>query len=311
MLIRRSPGTPAVAARARHRLLRSAAAVLATFLLLPVATSAQGCLNLGGNTPEAKLMAFYAAPLTFSTVMQPQQLKPWQWQVALEITPMQNADSARRATQCYTASKGEATNLASVFPRPRLALGLPWNLVAELSYVPPIRVKDATANLAGVSLAWTQRVVVFAGSSVFMQVRGHTVIGYVEGPITCGREALQADPSKPCFGTKESNDRFTPNVSGVDVAVALDVSDYAMFAGVGLNAVNSEFHVDFTNGTGFRDRNKVTLRSPLNRYAFMAGGTWRAHPRLDITAQIYSQTDNISMLRLVGAWRFSREQADP
>ena len=302
--------------RSRPRLAGVARPALATLgvalaLAAPATPAqAQGCLNLGANTPEAKLLAFYAAPLAFNTVMQPMQLRPWQVEVALEVTPMPSADSARRATQCYSASKGETTNLASIFPRPRVAVGLPMNLVAELSVVPPVRVKDAQALLAGMSLAWVRRVYVFAGSSVLLQVRGHTLFGYVEGPITCSLDALQNDPSKPCYGARESNDRFTPNVSGLETVATFDVSDYAMFAGLGVNSMAPEFQVDFTDKTGYRDRNRVTLWSRLNRMAFMAGGTWRATPNIDLTAQIYTQVEDVSMVRLSLAWRFGSQMPD-
>ena len=285
-------------------------AIAAAIGVVPSASHAQGCLNLRESSPEAKLLAFYAAPLTFSTATQPVQLRPWQWQVALEVTPMPSADAARRTTQCYSSAKGESTNLASIFPRPRVSLGLPYNLVAELSYLPPLRVKDATANLAGLSLAWVQRAFVFAGASVIMQARAHTVLGYVEGPITCNLDALQADPLKPCYGRNESNDRFTPNVSGVEVVGAFDVSDYAMFAGVGVNSVDPTLQVDFTDRNGFRDRNQVTLKGALNRMAFMAGGTWRVAPHIDLTGQIYAQAEDVSLVRIAMAWRFGSLRAD-
>ena len=298
----RAAGWRTTANRVRRPL--ASAVVWLCAAVIPGALRAQLCIGLGPNSPEAKLMAFYAAPLTFSIGAQPVQLRPWQLQLSLDITPMPSPDSAKRATQCYTSSKGESTNLASIFPRPRLSIGLPYNLIAEASYLPPIKVKDATANLVGLSLAWTQRVWVFAGSSVIAQARAHTTLGYVEGPITCGVDALQANSTKPCYGTKPSNDRFTPNVTGAELVGTFDAFDYAMFAGIGVNSLNSEFQVDFTDGAGIRDRNKVTLAKRLNRFAFMVGGTWRIARDADLTAQIYSQPEDVSMVRLVTAWRF-------
>ena len=298
-------GSSASARRARRGLALAAAVLGAAALAVPATLQAQSplCLGVSAKSPEARLMAFYAAPLAFSTAAQPVQLRPWQWQFSIDITPMPSPDSARRATQCYSASKGESTNLASIFPRPRVALGLPYNLIVEASYLPPITVKDATANLFGLSLAWTQRVWVFAGSSVIAQARVHTTLGYVEGPITCGLGALQADPTKPCYGTKPSNDRFTPNVTGAELVGTFDAFDYAMYAGVGVNSINAEFQVDFLDKNGFRDRSKVTLGSWLNRFAFLVGGTWRVAKTVDLTAQIYSQPDDVSMARIIMAWR--------
>ena len=291
------------------RRLMATVAVAPMIALVPRAVVAQ-CTALSATSPEAKLLAFYAVPLAFSTAVQPNQLRPWQFRVSLEVTPMPAADASLRATTCYASSKTESTNLASVFPRPRIAMGLPWNLEVEASYVPPLKVKDATANLIGLALAWTRRVAVVAGSSVIAQARVHTLIGTVEGPIVCGTDALQSDPTKVCYGKQVSNDRFTPNLSGAELTGAIDLGEYAVFLTVGMNSVAPEFRVDFQSGVGYvtplppPDHTLVTLKERLSRFTLGGGATWRMFRGLDLTGQIYASPDDISVTRVVLSYTF-------
>ena len=276
------------------------AAVAAT--AVPLAANAQ-CTNLPANSPEAKLLAFYSAPVAFSTAAQPQPLKPWHFQLTLEAATVPSADSATRTTQCYRSSKGESTNLTQVLGRPRVALGLPWNFIAEVGYIPPITIRDATANLTGLSLAWVVQYGTLAGANVVYQIRAHTLIGTVKGPITCGRDQLQStQPLQPCYGNQISNDTYTPNISGLEGVLALDAATYAVYLGVGYSALNPSLQVDFTNLVGVRDQSKVTTVA-LSRTAIMAGGTFRLTQRFDVTGQIYAVPDDLSMFRVMLVWR--------
>jgi hypothetical protein len=263
------------------------------------------CTNLPLTSPEAKLFGFYAVPLAFSTSVQPDQLRPWQFRVSLELTPMPAADPTTRTSACHSANKGESTNLASIFPRPRVAMGLPYNLEVEASYVPPLQVKNAKANLLGLALAWTRRVAIVAGASVIAQARVHTLIGSVEGPITCGADALQASNTQECWGKQISNDRFTPNVSGGELSAAVDLGDYAVFLTGGMNTLQPELQVNFQPGAGYTatlppaDRSLVTLKERLNRYTLGGGATWRMFRGVDLTGQVYTSPDDVAIYRML------------
>lgn len=271
-------------------------------VLLPRVVTAQ-CVVQTTST-EARLMAFFAVPLAFSGAVQPDQLRPGQWRVSVDAALMPSADPSLRPTTCYSAAKGESTNLASIFPRPRVAVGLPFDLEAEVSWVPPLQVKDAKANLVGLALAWTRRVAILAGASVILQARAHTLIGSVEGPITCNVDALQANNTLPCYGKTISNDRFTPNVSGGELALAFDAGEYAVFGSVGMNSMDPEFRVDFANGAGYVttpsvDNTQIKFAERLNRTALSAGATWRIFRGLDLTGQIYTSLEDTSISRII------------
>lgn len=281
-------------------------AALAAALAAPTAALRAQCTNLPASAPEAKLLAFYALPLAFNRSAQPDQLRAGEWRLSFELTPMPAADSARRATSCYAASKQETTNLASVFPRPRLEIGLPWDLEIEGSFVPPLKVKDAKATLYSVGLAWTRRVAIVAGASLIAEARVHGTFGEVEGPITCGVDALTSNAALPCYGTQPSSDKYRPNVWGGELTAALDLGDYGFYLGGGLNSINAQLQVDYQPGAGYvtplppRDRSLVSLASPLSRTVITGGATWRMFRGIDLTAQLYaSPDDNASLARVL------------
>jgi hypothetical protein len=273
---------------------------------LPAVANAQGCSNLGAGSKEAGLLAFYSAPVAFTTAAQPKPLRPWQLQLTLEVATVPSADSSMRATTCYTNNKSESTNLTQVLGRPRLAMGLPFNFIAEVGYIPPITIRDATANLLGLSMAWVMQYGTLAGANVVYQVRAHTLIGDIKGPITCSRNALQPDPTQACYATvgvtQPSKDTYTPNVSGLEGVVALDAATYAVYLGVGYNSLTPKLKVDFTNAIGGHDTTSVTTVR-LSRTAIIAGGTFRLTQKFDVTGQIYAVPDDLSMFRIVLAWR--------
>ena len=283
-------------------MMRPLVVVAVAAITLPFAADGQ-CTNLPANSPEARLLAFYSAPVAFATAAHPQPLKAWQLQLTLEAATVPSADSAKRSTQCYSAAKGESTNLTQVLARPRVALGLGAGFIAEVGYIPPITIRDATANLLGLSLAWVVQSGTLAGANVIYQLRGHTLIGDVEGPITCGRDALQSTkPLEPCYGNKISNDRYTPNVSGLEGVVSLDAATYAVYLGVGYNSLDPKLQVDLTNLVGTRDQSQVST-TRLSRTAILAGGTFRLTQRFDVTGQIYAVPDDLSMFRMMLVWR--------
>jgi hypothetical protein len=118
-------------------------------------------------------------------------------------------------------------------------------------------------------------------------VRGHGTFGRIEAPITCDDEALE-DPTSECFQGTLSDDRYHPNIFGVEGAVswALARGEVRPFVGGGLNILHPRFQVNFTNQFGETDNRKVEV--DLTRGALFAGATWVPSHALALTGEIYS-----------------------
>ncbi|HET6703131.1 MAG TPA: hypothetical protein VFH14_15055, partial [Gemmatimonadaceae bacterium] len=86
---------------------------------------------------EGRLIGFYSAALFFSPLGAPERASTWAIDAGLEVSYVPQLSKAQRTA---FQDKPEATNLAPVLPRPRVALVLPGALHAQVSWVPPMRV---------------------------------------------------------------------------------------------------------------------------------------------------------------------------
>jgi len=124
-----------------------------------------------------------------------------------------------------------ASDRTPVFPRPRLAVGLPapedFRAFVGIAYSPPIPVNGVSSHLGAVDagFAWAPEGPWSAG------VRGHFLVASSKGPVT--------DPN-----TKDTLDDVE---FGADVAagyrVGLGSFSLTPYAGVGLTRVNGDFTV--------------------------------------------------------------------
>jgi hypothetical protein len=156
-------------------------------------------------------------------------------------------------------------------------------LALEASWVPPVRVRGIKANLIGISVEKAFGDL----DGLVAAVRVHATFGSVSAPITCDNEAVE-DPASECFGGTPSDDRLSPNIMGIDVAVGGPLAGGRLrpYGGVGYNRLQPRFQVDFTNRFGELDDRRVEV--DLNRLVMFGGATWQATGRLSVTTELYT-----------------------
>jgi len=250
------------------------------------------------NSNEAKLLAFYAAPIVFSSADAPDRLAPGQLLISAELAPIPRpAAGIQNTSYCYVG-KTENTRLAPLFVRPRVEVGLPLGFAVEASYVPPVRAWDAEPNLASFALSRVQRLPIAIGArSVQLVLRAHGTVGRVTGPITCPRSGLQTgDPTAPCYGTSPSSDTYHPDMFGAEGALAVGGGRVAAYLGGGVNWLRPHFQVGFVDGSGVADRTTVDV--DLTRGALFGGITVRPASSLRVSAQLYEVPADAT------TWRF-------
>src|SRR5439155_11132922 len=124
------------------------------------ATSVEAQCRPPANSHEARLLAFYEAPLVFSMAGAPTQPVAGEVHVAAEVGSVPSPSAAlQRPEFCYQPHS-ENTKLTPAFGRPRITLGLPAGFALEASYLPPVTVGGATPNLASVAVARPMDVIV-------------------------------------------------------------------------------------------------------------------------------------------------------
>ena len=278
--------------------MRSTALIAAALLALPASVRAQ--CHAPANTNEAKLLAFYAAPIVFSSAEAPEILAPGQVLVSAEFSPIPRPDPEMEHTSFCYEGKSENTRIAPLFIRPRIQVGLPMAFALEVSYVPPVQAWDAKPNLASVALSRTQMLPLAIGARPLeLSLRAHGTFGRVTGPITCPSSGLQtSDPNAPCFGTDPSSDTYHPNMFGAEGALGFTSGDgrWSAYAGGGVTWLRPHFQVGFVDGAGIADH--TTVEVDLTRGALFGGVTARIARSLHLSAQLYDVPADAT------TWRF-------
>lgn len=249
------------------------------------------------SSNEARMMAKFGAPLAFSAVAAPERTPAGRIELGLELSYVPGVDPALAIpTVCRPGKlRPENTDLISIVPRPRIAVSLPWGLGVEASWIPPLRISDARANLVGIALSRTTPI---QGGAVLLAIRAHGAFGVINGPITCNDAALQ-DAASECYQGTRSDDAFHPNVFGVEAAVGWRLGkSLRPYMGAGWNHLAPRFRVNFTNQFNQTDRRRVSV--DLDRGVLFAGATWRATGAFELSGEIYSPPADAVTVRVAG-----------
>jgi hypothetical protein len=261
-------------------------------LLLPAGAGAQEC-RPSKTSNEAESFGIVSVPLAFGRAQAPELLPGLR--LGLEAAYMPQVDDATATpTVCRPGKGAENVNLSPVLPRPRLSVPLPLGLALEASWVPPVRLGGVKANLFGVSLARSFGNI----DGVVASLRGHATFGSIRGPITCDDDAL-ADATSECFEGTRSDDRFSPNIFGADLAVSVPVAEGKLrpYLGAGYNRLAPRFQVNFTNSVGGVDTTRVIVN--LDRLAIFGGATWNLSYRMALSGELYAAPADAVSARLV------------
>lgn len=288
------------------RSLLSCAAGLLTFAIPGTDAAGQGVCRPPRNSNEAKLLAFFAAPISFSTGGIIEGLSPGQVRLGVEASYVPSPSRSIQQPDFCHSKKTENTNLSPVFPRPRVAIGLPGGFLLEGSYLPPIEVADAEPNLGSVALS---KPLSLTGSPdrgrVSLLVRAHATFGRVRGSITCPKKYLQQqDLNLACYGDTESSDTYHPNMFGAEAALAREGAGgrWGAYGSAGANWLRPRFQVGFQYRDGLFDDTKIRVN--LTRATLGAGAWYRVASAAALVGELYSVPADATTIRVGGAYTF-------
>ncbi len=176
---------------------------------------------------EQRLIDIHCLLLDLPPLQGPGNLPAWQWDLGLEGITVPTIDGTTGTKVQLTAS--DRTRL---FPRPRLALGLPapegFRAFAGVSYVPPFQVRDASTHLVALEagFAWTP-------DPFRLGLRGHALYAYSVAPVT--------DPTtRDTLETEEAGAELSAGWTFAFESAGIDVQPYA---GGGVVALHGRFRV--------------------------------------------------------------------
>jgi len=236
----------------------------------------------GAASNEAKTLALFSVPLTFSRGAAPAAERGVTFGLEAANVPPVDPTTAT-PTICRPGKGPENTDLVPGIARPRVGVPLPLGLALEASWIPPVRVHGVKANLFGFALARN----VGLAEGVTAALRAHATFGSVRAPVTCDQDAL-GDPVSECFHGQESDDRLSPNIFGLDASLGWSMAGGRLhpYVGTGFSRLQPRFQVNFTNQFGFTDHTEVEV--DLNRVALFGGAGWQLNEGFAVTGEIYA-----------------------
>jgi hypothetical protein len=277
--------------------------IVGAIILLGAAASVargQGTCRPDSDSNEAKMLAFFAAPIAFSPAGTITPMRQGEVRLSLDATYVPSpGDDITSPDLCYRNDKTENTELSPVFPRPRIAIGLARGLALEATYLPPLTVMDATPNLFALALAYARP---FGTTGMSWAIRTHVTVGSVKGPITCSPDVIQtSNPAGACYATQPSEDTYKPNMVGFEGVLGFGGhTRFASYIGAGYTLLRPRFQVGYLDAAGNLDDTEIIV--DLNRFAAFAGGTWKLTEMIGLTAELYSVPQDVTTFRLGGAY---------
>ncbi len=251
------------------------------------------------SEPEGRLLAFYSAAMVYSPLGAVAPARRW-W-LGVEATWLPTLTEAQRRPGI---DKPETTNLSPVLPRPRLGVRTAV-AVLEASWVPPITVADARANL--VALAASRTVATWRG--VAFVPRLSAVAGRVEGAITCnasttrsGNRDLATYYAAVCHGN-DSNDWFEPRIAAGELVAARAMArpGAQLWLAAGGRIDRSRFDIGVRRADGTRDPDHPILRLRDSRPHLAAGARWPVTHRLLAAGEWFYAPGSVATLRALVA----------
>jgi hypothetical protein len=258
--------------------------------------------HYGPGAPEGKLMLYYSSTIAFSPLGAPSVTR--RIEAAIELSYLPRLSAAQRTTGY---DKPEATNLAPMFARPRLAARLPWGVGLEASWIPPVRVFDVKANL--VAGAVTRSFGDATGLRIVPRVS--VLSGRVEGPITCNRDATRTGGvalatyyACVCYGN-DSRDFFEPrHLSGeLLVTRAFARGRFEPYVSAGARRERTRFDIGVIRPDGSRDPDNPVLEVRSTRAYGTAGASWLGMRRARLATELYYAPGSAVTVRALAGLR--------
>jgi hypothetical protein len=219
-------------------------------------------------------------------------------EASIELSYLPHLSAEQRTTG---SDKPEATNLAPLFARPRVAVRLPAGFAIEGSWIPPVRVFDVKANLFAGAVSRSFAL----PSRVRLVPRASFVGGRVEGSITCNREAMTTGSaalatyfSRICYSS-DSRDYFEPrHISGELVLTRPAMRGRLQpYVSAGARNERTRFDIGVIKPDGTRDQDQPVLEVKATRAYGTAGTSWLGPLGTRLAAELYYAPGSVVTVR--------------
>jgi hypothetical protein len=246
--------------------------LLGLALPAPAQTVLNGREDLARDRPEAWAMRWFAAavePSGFGAIEAP---APGSVELGLELDHLPRL-SERQRTVGFGGAKTEDLNRAPLLAYPRVRIGLPRGFALDGSWLPPVEVDGARANLLDLGLS---RGVLERGG-FRLGLRLGLLAGTIRGDFTCPSAAAAAgdDPARNPYACESaSDDEVRIGSAGLEATLGYRSRRRpALDAWLALSGreLDSSFRVD-ARWNGIVDRSRLDYRG--TEWSLAAGVAW-------------------------------------
>jgi Autotransporter beta-domain len=219
------------------------------------AASAQTILD-----QQHRLIDIHALLLDLPPVAAPAAYRAYQVGLGLEVISIPSIDGATGAKRQITAS-----DRTPLFPRPRLAFGLPapegFRAFAGLAYIPPLSIEDVSTHYGAAEAGIT-----YAPGPLAVGLRGHVVYAFSRSPVT--------EPQ-----TRDSLETFAYGADlGAGYRFEAGWLSWTPYAGVGVTHLHGRFRVSSDGVVLTSDGTELALHAGVR---LLVKDRWEAVGELD------------------------------
>jgi hypothetical protein len=253
-------------------------------------------------------MGFYAAGVAFSSIGGGVSSKPWEVDAGLELSYLPRLSKAERSAGF---DKPESSNLSPLIPRPRIGIGTLRGARVELSWLPPIRVFGAKANLYSMAVSRA----VTPGRGMVLTPRIAATGGRVRGPITCNDDLARGTAAELIYfrsvcGNRESDDYFEPTQFSGEVLLSRQwrTSGLSPFAGAGVRHDDVRFDIGVWRSNESRNLDHPVLTMRSTRPFFTGGATFNDRRGRVVAGELFYAPGSMLTVRVRGELRIWSRQ---
>lgn len=270
------------------RVLHLALMLAAAATALPAAAQPPvvgGTEEVAFDRPEAWAMAYFGSVAQLTSFGAPSSREPWSLELGLELAAVPRLDEEQRRVG-FNGTKVEDLNRVPALVRPRLTIGLPGRVSAELAWLPPVEINGMRTNLF--SLGIGRPLVEHPGWSLGLRAFGQT--GTSKGDLTCTAEDASVPPGEPGneFGCEApSDDTATLDHVGLELVGAWRpnwMGGGALHLAVASVWHDLEFQVDALT-FGYRDRTRLVTDGRTT--SVTAGASFPIGERMRLAGELY------------------------
>jgi hypothetical protein len=220
------------------------------------------------DTPEGWAMAFMTTSAQNLGQMPPQSVNIKDLSISAELSSIPRLSKEQQKVG-LGGSKNEDLNKSPAFGRLRASMGLPWDLSAEISWTPPIKINNSKPDhLWGAALSKP----VFNNEKIGIGLRLFLLRGGVIASVTCSEDVINFEAYSDenfvgCVGL--SDDRLQMNHEGAEVFLSFkNSSAFDPWISLASSNIDSSVDIDAPLKAG---RERSTIHSSGLTHTFSAG----------------------------------------